>query len=153
MLRKLILALGAVLILAGAAEAQALGTVNPSTVSFTEPQTSADGTDLADLGTYRLEISNVAGVGPFTFKTFTQAAPNLNPVAGSIVFIPRTLWGVGLPNTCPPVAPSTQIGCQYWARVVAIDTSGNVSQPSAVVPFFLADSVAPSAVQGLQANP
>lgn len=152
-MKTLVIAVAAVLALFGFAEAQALGTVNPSTFSFTEPQTNADGTDLADLGTYRLEFSNVAGTGPFTFKTFTQAAPNLNPVAGSIVFIPRTLWGVGMPNNCAPVSPSTQAGCQYWARAVAIDTSGNVSLPSAVVPFFLADSVAPSAVQGLQANP
>jgi hypothetical protein len=143
----LLLAVGAMV--APPVLAQGRGTINPSSISWDEPQFDAVAIPpattpaaLIDLKEYRVEISNAGPAGPFTFKQFIVPAVNANPPAGSRVLIPRSAWP----------APLLPLG-QYDTRIVAIDLSGNVSAPSDVVPFELKDQTAPAAASNGRADP
>lgn len=149
MIRVLVLAI-ALLGVASPVVAQT-GTVNPGPLSWLEPQTNTDATDLTDLDAYRIEVATAVG-GPFAAWGPPVKAANANPPAGSRVVIQRSTRPA-LPDVCMSGSPATPGPCQYFARVVAIDIMGNVGPPSSVVPFALRDSVAPGAASDGRADP
>ena len=127
------LIVAAVLAVAIPASAQA---VNQATclVSWTAPQTNADGTNLADLKEYGVYVGTALNL--MTTVTAVVPAPNADPVAGA-----TASW------SCKALVPGS-----YFVQVDAVDTTGNRSVRTAAVPFSVVvpDVVAPSAPTGLQ---
>ena len=118
----------AVLLLASAA--WAIGPLNPTTVSWTAPQTNTDGSNLNDLADYRIDLS-VDGGTTWTQVTTTPAAEP-DPISGRTQSLPITSLGI------------TQDG-QYHVTLRACDTAGNCSARAAPSAPFVVNRVAPSA--------
>jgi len=110
--------------------------VKQSTCSlgWTAPQTNADATNLADLAAYGVYVAATpSALAALTAPVAVVPAPALDPPAGA-----SGIW------PCKSLAPG-----QYYVQLDAVDTAGNRSVRSAVVPFVSADDVAPAAPTGL----
>src|SRR5262245_25761533 len=87
------------------------------TLSWTAPTTNADGSRLTDLASYRIYLGTSTPACP-SASFFTVASPTATPSSGQ----PQSSRVTAL------VAGTT-----YFARVTAVDTSGNESACSATV--------------------
>ena len=105
------------------------------TATWDAPQTSADGTPLTDLKEYGVYVASVA-VNP-TAPIAVVSAPAGDPPAAAIVTWP-----------CKSLVPG-----QYYVQVDAVDTAGNRSGRSPLVPFVSQDDVPPQAPSGLRVGP
>ena len=95
------------------------------------PQTNADGTTLLDLKEYGVYAAPTQA-GLATAVPAVVNAPALDPPSGATGSLACNQWALG----------------QHYFQVDAVDTTGNRSVRTAVVPFFLLpdpDGVAPSA--------
>ena len=97
--------------LAGAARVDAASL----TLEWAAPTTNADGTRLTDLGSYRIYLGTSSPACP-SASFFTVASPTSSPASG---------------QTLSRVVSSLSAGTTYFARVTAVDTSGNESTCSA----------------------
>jgi hypothetical protein len=102
------------------------------------PQSSEDGSNLADLKEYRIYVAATPAelpppTGPTTMVPIAVVpAPELDPPAGRILTWPCTALALG----------------QWWVTASAVDTSGNEGARAAFVPFVSSpdpDVVPPSA--------
>src|SRR3972149_2312668 len=105
-------------------------------MSWTEPQTNTDGSNLADLKEYRIYVTQPPGLYGSTAAKTVQA-PAADPPTGATVQTP-----------CPPGIPQGQ----NYATVIAVDTAGNPSPRSNESPFVL-DTVAPGGATGFTVSP
>lgn len=140
-MKKVLIALGLLLISFTLIAAPALAATTANcTVTWTAPQTSVDGSNLADLKEYGVYVTLANTAFPAT-PTAVVTAPALDPVAGA-----TALWD------CKNLAVGS-----YIVQVDAVDTGGLRSPRSGVVPFSLTapppPNVAPSAPVGLQVIP
>lgn len=120
-----ILALGAALV--GVPEAPVEAASNTAcTITWTAPQTNADGTNLTDLKEYGVYIG--ANPAALTVPTAVVPAPSADPAVGATATYDCRALAVG----------------NYVAQIDAADANGNRSVRSAVVPFSVTDGVAPS---------
>ena len=81
------------------------------TLSWTAPTTNADGTRLTDLDSYRIYLATSSPSCPGA-SFFTVGAPMSSPASG---------------ETLSRVVASLSAGTTYFARITAVDTSGNES--------------------------
>lgn len=140
--RKLLTALGLsiLVVLASVLAASAAGPVNPTQAQWTAPTTNDDPpifSPLTDLASYRVYV----------------AAGATQPV------FPGAAWGVIqiVPAATPNPAPNTIVNMtlpiiptdgQKYALITAVDTAGNESKASPVVPFMV-NRQAPSPPSGV----
>jgi Divergent InlB B-repeat domain/Cep192 domain 4 len=85
------------------------------TLEWEAPTTNADGTRLTDLGSYRIYLGTSSPACP-SASFFTVASPTSSPTSG---------------QTLSRVVASLSAGTTYFARVTAVDGSGNESACSA----------------------
>jgi hypothetical protein len=85
------------------------------TLDWAAPTTNADGTQLTDLGSYRIYLGTSSPACP-SASFFTVASPTSSPVNG---------------QTLSRVVASLTADTEYVARITAVDTSGNESTCSA----------------------
>ena len=85
------------------------------TLDWAAPTTNADGTQLTDLGSYRIYLGTSSPACP-SASFFTVASPTSSPASG---------------QTLSRVVASLTADTTYFARVTAVDTSGNESACSA----------------------
>ena len=85
------------------------------TLDWAAPTTNADGTQLTDLGSYRIYLGTSSPACP-SASFFTVASPTSSPEPG---------------QTLSRVVASLSADTTYFARVTAVDTSGNESTCSA----------------------
>ena len=109
------------------------------TVTWDAPQTSADASNLTDLAAYGVYVAATpAALAAMGFLgAIAVPAPATDPPAGA-----SATW------SCKALAPG-----QYYVQVDAVDTLGNRSGRSAVVPFVSQDDVPPQAPSGLRVGP
>ena len=137
---RIILAAFAVVVLIGG-QAWADGPVVKQSscgVSWTAPQQSADGSNLADLKEYRVYVAATAvGLAAQTAPIAVVPAPEVDPPAGKTGAWPCKSLAIG----------------QWYVTVTAADTAGNESVRPAAFPFVLADDVSPQAPGSLLVGP
>lgn len=126
MTRALVILLG---VLGVTSPAWAVGPVNPTTFSWTAPQTNTDGSNLDDLKEYQIDLSTDNATWN---HVATTPALEADPIAGRGQSVPISVLGI------------TQDG-QYYVTVRACDTAGNCSGRGAPAAPFAANRVAPSA--------
>jgi Fe-S cluster biogenesis protein NfuA len=85
------------------------------TLDWAAPTTNADGTQLTDLGSYRIYLGASSPACP-SASFFTVASPTSSPANG---------------ETLSRVVASLTADTEYVARITAVDTSGNESACSA----------------------
>lgn len=92
-------------------------------------QTNADGSNLADLAGVGFYVApTTTALAALATPTFTWSSPNLDPPTGATAVQP-----------CSSLPPG-----QYFAQWDLVDTSGNRSGRSPVVPFVSRDDVPPA---------
>lgn len=104
-------------------------------LTWEAPQTNADGTNLADLKEYGVYIGTAPNL--MAAPVAVVPAPSSDPVAG-----------VSISWSCSHLP----LGQQY-AQVDAVDLAGNRSTRTALLPFVLAEDVAPAAPTNLRIGP
>lgn len=127
------------LVVASVAEAQTPVTIKQSlcTVSWTAPQTNADGTNLTDLKEYGVYVGTA--LNAMQTPTAVVPAPSPDPAAGATASWPC--------KTLP-------VGVNHFVQVDGVDTSGNRSVRTAPFgPFVLQDDASPAAPSGLLVGP